>query len=337
MCIIRNRKAVSGSISAMFVVLIFLVAASSVFSYHLAEDRYNQLVNERGQSDWERYNERLLISSAMRLLTGALNASIQNVGAVAAHLVTLYVSAYDAGNSPQWQQQYSIDIWIGAGTVKYNFGQNSFTYTPITPGYINQPVSAVALNDASFTYVIKLVTERGNIATYIVPPPGQGGTQLPGVPIVPGTMRINLVNPNVETYWIRPYVDYSALDAQLAANNFWVRAKFVNTGNEPITIEKGSILFQICTAPANNKVLGFGGHIYSGPTTWNPGQEVTIVFKCNDYTWKNLGELQAMFDPGQNEVVWTGTAGFTSQRPTGYQVFYSGAAVVDGLLVYRTP
>jgi hypothetical protein len=340
MRIIGNRKAVSGSISAMFVVLIFLIAASSVFSYHLTEDRYNQLVNERSQRDWERYNERLLISSATRALdaygTGTLNASIQNIGAVAAHLVTLYVSAYDASTSPQWQQQYSIDIWISPGTVKYSFGQNPFTYTPITPGYINQPVSTVALNYANLTYVIKLVTERGNIATYIVVSPEQEGTQYPGVPMIPGTTQINLVDPSIESYWRRPYIEYSVLHTQLVANKLWVRAKFVNTGSDPITIDRGSILYQICASPSNKKVLGFGGRIYNGTATWNPGQQVTIVFRCGDYTWQTLGELASIFNTGENEVAWTGTAGFTTHRPTGGEVFYSGAAVVDGLLVYRT-
>jgi len=260
---------------------------------------------------------------------------------VAAHLVTLYVSAYDAANGPQWQQQYSIDIWIGAGTVKYNFGQNSFTYTPITPGYINQPASTVALNDASSTYVIKLVTERGNIATYIVPPPGQGGTQYPGVPIIPGTMRINYEDINNEQKWIRPYIEYLALDTQVRLSSsygLYVRAIFVNPSNQPITIERGSILFQIASAPANKKIFGFGGRIFSGPTTWNPGQEITVIFKCKSCTWSSANELDALFegiDPRYNQVPWTGTAAFTSMYPSS--VFYSAAAVVDGLLVYRTP
>lgn len=154
--------------------------------------------------------------------------------------------------------------------------------------------------------------------------------------MIPGTTQINVVDPNIETYWTRPYIEYSALHAQLVAKKLWVRAQFVNTGKDPITIERGSILYQICTSPSNKKVLGFGGRIYNGTTTWNPGQQVSIVFRCGDRTWENANDLSSIFEPGEYEVAWTGTAGFTSHRPTGGEVFYSGAAVVDGLLVYRT-
>jgi hypothetical protein len=338
MRIIGNRKAVSGSISAMFVVLIFLMAASSVFSYHVAEDRYNQLVNEKSQRDWERYNERLLIPLATRVSDGGgtLNATLQNVGAVAAHLVTLYVSAYDAHTNPQFQQQYSIDIWISPGTVKYKFGQNPFTYTPIRPGYVQSPVSTVALNNDSWTYAIKFVTERGNVVTYIVVPPQQSGSQYPGVPMIPGTTMINILDPDVESYWMRPYIEYTVLHSQLTQGKFWIRAEFVNVGSDPITVERGSILYQIATSPSDKKVLSFGGHITNTTMTWNPGQTVKIVFKCTSFTWSNSGQLAAIFLPGETEAAWTGTAGFTSRRPVGSGTFYSGACVVDGLLVWKT-
>jgi hypothetical protein len=326
----------------MFVVLIFLIAASSVFSYHLAEDRYNQLVNERGQSDWERYNERLLISSAMRLLTGALNSSIQNVGAVAAHLVTLYVSAYDAANSPQWQHQYSIDIWIGAGTVKYNFGQNSFTYTPITPGYINQPVSTVALNDASSTYIIKLVTERGNIATYILPPGGE--PQLAQVQIVPGSMEISY--DAIKEVWDQPRINYTSLKSSVEGKYFAVRAKFVNNSKLALRVRTGSILFQYCFASANNKVLGFGGRLYKcgnilvdspspGGTEveWLSGVEFTLTFRCDIYVW-STNDLSNMFSTSIKEVAWLGSASIASRANTNPMT--TAAVVVDGLLVTQS-
>jgi hypothetical protein len=330
-----NKKAVSGTISALFVVMLFLLVATSILSYRFAEDRYNSLVNDRAQRDWERYNERLTISSAVRTSTdGTLNASIQNVGAVTAHLVTLFLSAYDASNSSQWQRQYAINIWIGPGTLTYHFGQPSFRYTLITPGQIGETKTKIDVAIENFTYVIRLVTERGNIAIYILEPP-RVAWQPQAVVVVPGTMRINWVNPSVEANWVRPYVHYMVLFDQIPLSNFYVRAKFVNNWNQPITIQKGTILMQICSAPANSKVLAFGGHLYAGPETWNPGQEVTIVFQCNSYSWNNKGQLEALFSIGGSQVPWTGSAAFTSNRPTSGQTFYSAAVLIDGLLVYQ--
>ncbi len=337
----NNRRAVSGSISAVFVVLLFLLVASSLVSFRYAEDRYSSLVNDRSQREWERYNEKLTISSAMSNATGFLNASIQNVGAVTAHLVTLFVSAYNSNNSPKWQQQYTINIWMGPGNITYNFGQSKarFTYNQIkTPGQPQQPSYEVSLGDQSLTYVIKLVTERGNTFIYILAAPGQGGTTPPGVPIIPGTMQINWQNPDVESNWVRPYIDYTVLHSALSGQSsaLYVRAKFVNTSSQQITIERGSVLFQIATAPSNTKIISFGGRIQSGPTAWNPGETVTIVFRCKEYTWIGPNQLQEIFTEGDNERVFTATAGFTSRKPVGPGVFYSGAAAVDGLLVYMT-
>ncbi|MCJ7505697.1 hypothetical protein MUP05_04430 [Candidatus Bathyarchaeota archaeon] len=334
----NSRKAFSGSISAVFVVLLFLLVASSLVSFRFAEDGYNSLVNDRAQRDWERYNERLTISTAVRNATGFLDASIQNVGAVTAHLVTLYVSAYDTSSSPKWQLQYSMSIWIGPGNITYNFGQAKakFTYTPIiTPGQAQQPRYAVSLGEGSLTYVIKLVTERGNIATYILPPGAE--SQFPGVVVVPGSMSINYVNPNIEDDWTRPYVNYQVLHTQLDAKNFYVRAKFINNWNRAITIQQGTILFQVCVSGANQKILGFGGVLFAAPTTWNPGEEVLVVFRCSSYSgWQNYGQLgAAIFVDGRTQVPWTGSSGFTSSKPTSGQEFFSGAVLIDGLLVYQ--
>ena len=341
----NNRRAVSGSISAMFVVLLFLLVASSLLSFRFAEDRYNSMVNDRAQRDWERYNERLVIPSALRKGTGTsatLDASIQNVGAVSAHLVTLFLSAYDAGKNPRWQLQYSISIWMGQGNTTYHFGQNKSgppAYILIRPDQTSQPKSTVALPDDPLTYVVKVVTERGNIVIETI---GETQTQLPQLVMVPGTMEINHIIfpysiPYVFTGWKRPYVSHLDLHNSLDAGLFYVRATFVNNWGEAITITQGSILFQVCMSGKNQKIFGFGGSIYSEPQTWTPRQQVEVVFSCTSWSgWLNAGQLSSgIFPTGVIRVPWVGSAGFTSNQPDSGQTFYSGAVLIDGLLVYK--
>jgi len=162
MHIIRNRKAVSGSISAIFVVLIFLIAASSVFAYHSSQDRYNELVNERHRRDWERQNEKVVIDFIQRSSDGALNATIKNSGAVAARLVTTWLSAFNGSGAPLWQRQYKVDIRINSGETITNFGGSDYRYALICPPAY--AVDSILLPDANLNYTVRIVTERGNIA-----------------------------------------------------------------------------------------------------------------------------------------------------------------------------
>ncbi|MGC8849802.1 MAG: hypothetical protein ACP5QI_04945, partial [Candidatus Bathyarchaeia archaeon] len=86
-----GRRAVSGAITGMFVVLIFVAAISALLAYNTSQDKYNQAVSERNQREWERLNEKITIPAAERLDDGTLNATIQNIGAVTAHLVSLWL------------------------------------------------------------------------------------------------------------------------------------------------------------------------------------------------------------------------------------------------------
>jgi len=181
-----GRRAVSGAISGMFVVLIFVAAVSALLAYNTSLDRYNQAVSERNLMEWERLNEKIVISAAERVEEdGTLNATIQNIGAVTAHLVSLWLSAYDGNREPQWQQQYSIDIWMSPGEVKHYLGQNIYNYILIRPGQAGNPTTFVKLPNATWVYGIKIVTERGNAATYILQPPPREGApiQFNGQPV----------------------------------------------------------------------------------------------------------------------------------------------------------
>jgi len=334
-----GRRAVSGAISGMFVVLIFVAAVSALLAYNTSLDRYNQAVSERNLMEWERLNEKIVISAAERVEEdGTLNATIQNIGAVTAHLVSLWLSAYDGNGEPIWQQQYSIDIWISPGEIKNNFGQNN-AYTLVTAGQTGKTIASILLPNSEWIYLIKLVTERGNSATYILQPPKEEKeVEVPAPRIVysPGTMKINYENPNDESKWYPPYISDEKLHESIADGKLYVRATFLNNWDRPITIKWGSVLFQICVGPSNKKVISFGGYWYGGSFTWNPGEEVQIIYKVDSCTWVNNLELESLFYEarGITAVTFTGSAAFSSDVPIGRGEFFSSAVLMDGLLVY---
>jgi hypothetical protein len=144
-------------------------------------------VSERNLMEWERLNEKIVISAAERVAEdGTLNATIQNIGAVTAHLVSLWLSAYNGEGEPIWQRQYEINIWISPGEVRTDFGQDLYTYILVKPGQAGEIQASIELPNRGWMYNIKVVTERGNAAIYqltpVIPSPvGAGGG---GYPIV---------------------------------------------------------------------------------------------------------------------------------------------------------
>jgi hypothetical protein len=238
-----GRRAVSGAISGMFVVLIFVAAVSALLAYNTSLDRYNQAVSERNRMEWERLNEKVVISTAERLGDGTLNAAIQNVGAVTAHLVGLWLSAYDGNSEPKWQHQYSIDVWISPGETKYNFGQSNYTYTLIKPGQSALTLSSIYLPNASWTYTIKIITERGNAAIYQLTPPSPsvtGGGGGGGYPLIIVADHYNFqYTAGTMTSFKSAYVKPKGTERTL------YRILLNNTTNRRIILYKNSTMLQI--------------------------------------------------------------------------------------------
>jgi hypothetical protein len=184
-------------------------------------------------------------------------------------------------------------------------------------------------------YAIKVITERGNLATHILQPPEEVEVPAPRIVYSPGTMKINYENPNDERKWYPPYINDEKLDQYVRVNKMlYVRATFLNNWDRPITIKWGSVLFQICVGPNNNKVIAFGGYWYGGPTTWNPGEEVQIIYKVETCTWSNNVDLEDLFSSNITGVTFTGSAAFSSDVPKLGEEFFSSAVLMDGLLIY---
>jgi hypothetical protein len=152
-------------------------------------------------------------------------------------------------------------------------------------------------------------------------------------------MEINWVDPESEPDWHPPFISSESLDDHVrdASHNgpLYFRAKFTNVWDDPLNISQGSVLFQICAAPSNNKIIGFGGLKYAGPQIWQPGVEVTMVYTCDSATWSNIGELEDVYPVGVDKVPLLGSAAFTSDKEPEVDDYFSSAILMDGLLVYK--
>jgi hypothetical protein len=143
----KNKRGISTVIGAVFFVLVLLGGFSTIIWEITEYDNYMQVVNDRAELDWEKQNEIIEITSVY--ITGdSLNISVVNNGAVVAHLVTLWVTEYVDEATANWHEAFQIDYYVNSGSTIAGIGQNIETLEV----------------DSQFTYIVKIVTERGNIA-----------------------------------------------------------------------------------------------------------------------------------------------------------------------------
>jgi hypothetical protein len=140
----RSRKAVSGVISGVFLVLVIFLASNVAIWF------YNQQVNLQAQSravaqlQRDRNNEQFNILYVLVGSTNTLNATIQNTGPVAIHIVNIIVTE----TSPSVTHViYSVTYYIDSGDTLTNIGQ---------------PPQVPAVFSSSNTYQVTFITERGN-------------------------------------------------------------------------------------------------------------------------------------------------------------------------------
>jgi len=334
--LLKSRKGVSGAISGVFVILICFLALAAIFVYAINLDRYNQVVNERNRMEWEIQNEKFTITYAQRNDNGTLNATIFNFGGMTAHFVDIWVTMKNGTSNESLQELYRVNYHINPAEQLSEIGDQNVTLLPS-----GQEVSCINLTEpvvANINYTIKVVSERGNVASYLleyISPDDE--SEGPPVAFSFGSMEINWVDPDNEPDWHPPFISSSSLEQHVRIDeDLYFRAKFTNIWDEPLNISQGSVLFQICVAPANNKILGFGGLKIEGPQIWDPGVEVTIVYKCDSATWSNIGELNDLFPGLVTEAPFVGSASFTSSVPPSEDDYFSAAILMDGLLVYKT-
>jgi hypothetical protein len=143
----KNKRGVGTVVGAVFFVLVLLGGFSTIIWEITEYDNYMQVVNDRDQLDWEKQNEIIEITGVC--ITGdSLNISVLNNGAVVAHLVNLWVTEYVDEVTANWHEAFQIDYYVNSGSTIVGIGQDIETLEV----------------DSQFTYTVKIVTERGNVA-----------------------------------------------------------------------------------------------------------------------------------------------------------------------------
>ncbi len=164
--IYRSRKGISGVISGIFVILICFLAIAAIFIYAINLDRYNQVVNERHQVNWEIENENFEIIMGQRNSDGRLNITVFNYGPVTAHLVDIWVT--HKNQSGVWQKLYAVNYWLDSAETMTMIGFDNATELPSGTIVSNISLPQAVDSGVGINYTIKLVSERGNVANYLI-------------------------------------------------------------------------------------------------------------------------------------------------------------------------
>ncbi len=156
---IRNKRGMSSVIGAIFAGIIFLAGFSFIMWQATQYDNQAQVVAERNRLDIDRKNEQIAITNAS-IQSDHLMFSVMNEGAVTARIVDIWITEYT-----------DITATAHQGPIASNVSVN--------PGSTTEPFMVFPPSlDPNKNYVIKAVTERGNIVSQLVQPaiaPGTGG------------------------------------------------------------------------------------------------------------------------------------------------------------------
>src|SRR3972149_7332328 len=154
----KNRRGLSTVIGAIFSVVVFLAGFSFILWEVTQYDTHAQVINERNRLDQDKKNEIIEILDPY-IEDTELSFSVTNKGSVTAHIVNIWITKYNGTTAILHTGPISNSTYINPGSTVM------FTETP--PSL-----------DPEKTYLIKVVTERGNVVTKMFEPavaPGTGG------------------------------------------------------------------------------------------------------------------------------------------------------------------
>ncbi len=162
----RYRRGLSTVVGAVF----FIIATTTVVTYITYSmnsiDNFSQSVIVSESQNIDRGREEITISQVS--IDGLkFNMTVTNTGSLPVKLTRLWVTNQDGVTA---DQKDDLNIQLNPGQQQYNIGQSS-----------------VIAADATASYNLKVVTERGNISTFQVSPNTSTRIQL----ITPGTIAPN--------------------------------------------------------------------------------------------------------------------------------------------------
>ncbi len=160
----RPRRGLSTVVGAVF----FVIATTTVITYVTYSmnsiDNFSQSVIVSESENIDRGREEIEISK-VTINNGKFNMTVSNTGSLPVHLTRLWVSNQDLTATSDTKAD--LDIRINPGQEQYNIGQST-------------SISA----SSSTSYNLKIITERGNAATFQVSPNVSTRIQV----IAPGTV-----------------------------------------------------------------------------------------------------------------------------------------------------
>jgi len=294
-------------------------------------DRYNQVVNERSQLNWDIEEENFIILDGQRNDDSTLNLTLFNSGSVAAHIVDVWVT--HRNGSGNWQRLYGSDFWLNPAESMIKVGKQNVTQLPNGIQYncinLTQPVTPTV------NYTVKLVSERGNTASYLI----KYEAEYKGPPLVYvyGSMKIKYEMYNGVSSsnrsdsdsngWCNVWAPWDIIKSGSLSdsrNDVKVKVNITNLCGHDINLTGGSLTYQGSTKQGNRQE--FIGGILPEPIFIQNGETKAIILK--------LTYNDAQNPPAQEDypIVYVGLAGFSTDYWPD-EDFLSGAVMLDAFLV----
>jgi hypothetical protein len=138
MNLIHRKRGVSGIIGGLFLVVVTVMIFGAMAAQYGMFERYNETVEKAQQRAWERFNEKLYLSSWEKGVT-KLDFKVKNYGSVTAHIVDVYLEFVNGTRT-----RFSVNLWVNPGGTVRIFGAG--------PNLL-----------ANDQYYFQIATERGNL------------------------------------------------------------------------------------------------------------------------------------------------------------------------------
>jgi hypothetical protein len=330
--LMQSRKGVSGAISGVFVILICFLALAAIFVFAVSQDRYNQVVNERNRMEWEIQNEKFTITHAQRNDDGTLNATIFNFGGMTANFVDIWVTMKNGTSNESLQELYRVNYHINPAEQLSEIGAQNVTLLPS-----GQEVLCINLTEpvvANINYTIKVVSERGNTASYLIKyEPPEDDDNPPPLRYVFGSMKVKYDGEHGNSSdrsdsdsngWCNPWVPWNVIQSsKIAAHGVLIKINITNTVGHDVNFTTAAVVYQSSGKQGNRQE--YLGGVLPSPIFFNDGEMKEVIFQLNYNMQNNL--------PGDGlPIAYVGMASFATDKDPDSD-FLSGAVILDGLLV----
>jgi len=178
------------------------------------QDSASNELSQRNSLLLDKLSESILVLSG-QVVNNKLNLMLLNNGGITTHIVRLWVTNKSA--SAGWHQEFDVNYWMQPGAVLNSFGGTTGFYNP------------------SYTYLLKLVTGRGNLFQFIYASSNTLVATVQGF----GWLTVDWQS-YVYTYSTNGGADQGPQSAwcvqRLSSTNYQFRAKVINHYNQSISL-----------------------------------------------------------------------------------------------------